>query len=127
MTANPQVVCADDYDAVARAVSDGYVKALVTGDAALAEAVFHPDAIMYGFAGKWFCGGIDPLYTEIKTVGPAADIKARLDVLHMTPLIALVKLELENDGFGQSYADYHALIKLDGAWRIIAKLFHKYD
>lgn len=127
MTSNPQVVSVEDYEAVAAVVTKGYVKAMAEGDPAPAEAAFHPDAIMYGFAGKWFCGPIDPLYTEIRDVGPAPQMKTRLDVLHMTPLMALVKLELENDGFGQSYTDYHALIKVDGKWQIIAKLFHKYD
>lgn len=123
----PQTTTSDDYEAVTAVVMDGYVKALAEGDAALAQAAFHPGAIMYGLAGKWFMGSIDPLYDEIRDIGPARAMKTRLDVLHMTPAIAFVKLELENDAFNQSYTDYHALIKVDGKWQIVAKLFHKYD
>ncbi len=47
--------------------------------------------------------------------------------LDMTPTTAVVRVTMENDAPGGDYTDYHTLIKIDGTWKIVAKLFHEYQ
>lgn len=127
MTKNTKTVPTQDYaDAVATVTK--YVEGLRVGNvAALAEA-FHKDAVMYGFTNGELLGGpIKNLYDFVETNGTAPDIKTRIDVLAITPTTAVVRVDMEKDAIGADYTDFHTLIKLDGAWRIIAKTYHMYE
>jgi hypothetical protein len=55
------------------------------------------------------------------------NIKTRLDVLAITPTTAVVRVDMENDAIGADYTDFHTLIKLNGTWHIIVKVYHKYE
>ncbi len=48
-------------------------------------------------------------------------------MLAITPTTAVVRVDMEKDAIGADYTDFHTLIKLDGAWRIIAKTYHMYE
>ncbi len=127
MTKNIKTVPTQDYaDAVATVTK--YVEGLRVGNVAgLAEA-FHKDAVMYGFTNGELLGGpIKNLYDFVQTNGTAPDIKTRIDVLAITPTTAVVRVDMEKDAIGADYTDFHTLIKLDGAWRIIAKTYHMYE
>lgn len=127
MAKNIKTVPTQDYaDAVATVTK--YVEGLRVGNvAALAEA-FHKDAVMYGFTNGELLGGpIKNLYDFVETNGTAPDIKTRIDVLAITPTTAVVRVDMEKDAIGADYTDFHTLIKLDGAWRIIAKTYHMYE
>lgn len=127
MSFNKNTNAVADYDAVV-AVVGGYVEGLRTGEIAQLKKTFHKDAIMYGFSPDGLLEGtIDNLYTFVEKYGSAKDIKVWLDVLHMTPTTAVVRVTMENDAAGCDYTDYHSLIKIDGQWKVIAKLFHLYD
>ena len=39
----------------------------------------------------------------------------------------MVRVDMEKDAIGADYADFHTLIKLNGTWQIIAKVFHMYE
>lgn len=110
-----------EYDAVVKTVQT-YVDGLAAGNNDILRQAFHKDATMYGFtADNNLLGGpIDNLYGYVDTVGKAPEIKARLDVLGITPTTAVVKVEMENP----NYTDFHTLIKLDNKWTIIGKTFH---
>jgi Putative lumazine-binding len=51
----------------------------------------------------------------------------RIDVLAITRTTAVVRVEMEQDAIGADYTDFHTLIKLDGTWHIIAKVYHMYE
>ena len=124
---NKNVNAVQDYDDVI-AVVDGYVQGLKDGSLEQLRESFHADAIMYGHGPDGLLGGsIDNLYTFVEQYGKAPDIAVRLDVLDMTPTTAVVKVTMENDAAGADYTDYHSLIKIDGQWKVVAKLFHLYD
>jgi hypothetical protein len=59
--------------------------------------------------------------------GTAPDIKTRIDVLAITPTTAVVRVDMEKDAIGSNYTDFHTLIKIDGTWHIIAKVYHMYE
>lgn len=114
-----------EYDAVVKTVQT-YVDGLAAGNNDILRQAFHKDATMYGFtADKNLLGGpIENLYVYVDTVGKAPEMKVRLDVLGITSTTAVVKVEMENDGSGSTYTDFHTLIKLDNKWTIIGKIFH---
>lgn len=129
MAANMKTVPTVEYDA-AIAAADRYVEALRVGSSADLSAAFHKDAIMYGYISppgpEMLTGSIRNLVTYVDKFGAAPDIKARSDILSITPTTAVVRTDMENDGSGSDYTDFLNLVKMDGKWTIIAKTFHKY-
>lgn len=127
MSANKNINSVQDYEDVLAAM-EGYVNGLKTGNVAELKKTFHKDAIMYGHLGSDLSeGSIDNLYTYVEKFGAAPNIKTNLTVLHKTPTTAVVRIEMEHDAADEDFTDFHSLIKIDGAWKVVAKLFHLYD
>ncbi|MNT33253.1 putative lumazine-binding protein [compost metagenome] len=83
---------------------------------------------MYGFTnGKLLGGSISNLYEFVRDNGKAPDITTRLDVLAITPTTAVVRVDMEQDAIGADYNDYLTLIRIDGAWKVIAKVYHQFQ
>ena len=83
---------------------------------------------MYGYTNGGLLGGpIDNLYDFVEKNGTAPDIKTHLDVLAITPTTAVVRVDMEKDAIGANYTDFHTLIKINGNWQIIAKVYHMYE
>lgn len=127
MAANKIINTVQDYEDVLAAM-EGYVSGLRTGNVAELKKTFHKDAIMYGHLGNDLSqGSIDNLYTYVEKFGAAPNIKTNLTVLHKTPTTAVVRIEMEHDAADEDFTDFHSLIKIDGEWKVVAKLFHLYD
>lgn len=127
MSANKNINAVQDYEDVLVAM-EGYVQGLKTGNVAELRKTFHQDAIMYGHLGEDLSqGSIDNLYTYVEKFGAAPNIKTNLTVLHKTPTTAVIRIEMEHDAADEDFTDYHSLIKIDGEWKVVAKLFHLYD
>jgi hypothetical protein len=110
------------------AAANKYVEGLRVGSVDGVAEAFHKDATMYGFTNGELLGGpIKNLYDFVEKNGTAPDIKTRIDVLAITPTTAVVRVDMEKDAMGADYTDFHTLIKLDGTWQIIAKVFHMYE
>ena len=114
-----------DYDEIITVVNK-YIEGLISGDKEVVKQAFHKDATMYGYnTTDGFLGGsIDNLWDFMDKAGPAKNLKSRIDILDVEGTIASVRVSLENDAYGESYTDFHQLLKLDGEWIIISKLFH---
>lgn len=129
MAANTKTVPTAEYDAVIKA-ADTYVEGLRVGSPEVVAGAFHKDAVMYGFINPpkpdMLAGPIGNLYTFIKENGSAPNIKTRNDVLAITQTTAVVRIDMEGDAAGADYTDFLTLIKIDGRWQAIAKVFHKY-
>jgi len=50
-----------------------------------------------------------------------------MDVIAMTPTTAIVKAEVEMDPPETDYSDFLAMVKIDGKWMVVAKIFHSYE
>ena len=124
---NVKTVPTSDYLVVVEVV-ENYVSGLRIGDAKQVAKSFHKDAIMYGFSpdGELLGGPISNLWTFMDTHGAAPKIIAHNDIISITPTTAVVKVDMEQDASGTSYTDNHTLLKQDGKWLIIAKVFHAY-
>ncbi|MCA1920470.1 MAG: nuclear transport factor 2 family protein [Flavobacterium piscis] len=126
MAANKNINAVQDYEDVLAAM-EGYVQGLKTGSIAELKKTFHQNAIMYGHLGDDLSqGSIDNLYTYVEKFGAAPNIKTNLTVLHKTPTTAIVRIEMEHDAADEDFTDYHSLIKINGEWKVISKLFHLY-
>lgn len=126
MSANQNINTVQDYEDVLAAM-EGYVQGLKTGNVDQLKKTFHQDAIMYGHLGDDLSqGSIDNLYTYVGKFGAALNIKTNLTVLHKTPTTAIVRIEMEHDAADEDFTDYHSLIKINGEWKVVAKLFHLY-
>lgn len=126
MAANKNINAVQDYEDVLAAM-EGYVQGLKTGNVAELKKTFHQNAIMYGHLGDDLSeGSIDNLYTYVEKFGAAPNIKTNLTVLHKTPTTAIVRIEMEHDAADEDFTDYHSLIKINGEWKVVSKLFHLY-
>jgi len=127
MSKNIKTVATQDFEDVVTTVAK-YVEGLRVGKVEGVTQAFHKDAVMYGFTNGELLGGpIKNLYDFVEQNGTAPDIKTRLDVLAITPTTAVVRVDMEGDAIGADYTDLHTLIKIDGTWHIIAKVFHMYE
>jgi len=126
MAANQNINAVQDYEDVLAAM-EGYVQGLKTGNVAELKKTFHENAIMYGHLGNDLSqGSIDNLYTYVEKFGAAPNIKTNLTVLHKTRTTAIVRIEMEHDAADEDFTDYHSLIKINGEWKVVSKLFHLY-
>jgi hypothetical protein len=130
MTPNLKTVSTNDYDAVIEA-ANMYTEGLRAGSPDIVAQAFHKNAVMYGFISPpkpdMLAGPIDNLYTFIRENGSAPAIKTRNDILAVTQTTAVVRIDMEGDASGADYTDFLTLIKMDGKWQAIAKVFHKYQ
>ena len=127
MNTNIKAVATAEYNAVI-AVAQKYVDGLRTGSAEGVAEAFHKDAVMYGFTNGELLGGpISNLFDFVNKNGKAPEITTRLDVLAITPTTAVVRVDMEKDAIGADYNDYLTLIRIDGKWQVIAKVYHQFE
>ena len=55
--------------------------------------------------------------------GPAADLKANIASIDIEGTVGTVRLELDNWP-GHKFTDMFTLLKVDGEWKIISKVFY---
>jgi hypothetical protein len=127
MSKNIKAVPTSEYNAVI-AVAQKYVDGLRIGSTEAVAEAFHKNAVMYGFTNGELLGGpISNLYAFVEKNGRAPDITTRLDVLAITPTTAVVRVDMEKDAIGADYNDYLTLIRMDGQWQVIAKVYHQFE
>ncbi|VVO73860.1 nuclear transport factor 2 family protein [Pseudomonas fluorescens] len=127
MSKNIKAVPTSEYNAVI-ATANQYVEGLRVGSAEGVAQAFHKDSVMYGFTNGELLGGpIKNLFDFVQKNGSAPEITTRLDILAITPTTAVVRVDMENDAIGADYNDYLTLIKIDGTWKVIAKVYHQFE
>ena len=105
-----------------------YVEAIRNGDVDMLADLFHQGAVTYGTVDGRLVGGIgNPAIDFIKKHGASPELNSHVDILGMTPTIAVVRVVTEKDAVGSECAEFLTLLKLDGTWTIIAKAFHQFD
>lgn len=123
-----KVVTSSEYDAVIAAASC-YVDAMRQGSSKRAREGFHPDGSIYGYVEGTFRGGsISNLFDYLDQHQEGhSEMKAHMDVISITPTTAIVKAEVEMDPPETDYSDFLAMVKVDGKWQIVSKIFHSYE
>lgn len=127
MRFNQNISTVKDHEEVAATIQR-YCDGLRDANIEKLKSAFYKNAIMYGLSPDGLLeGSIDNLYKFVERFGGAKDVRVHIDVLDMTTTTAVVKVTMENDAQGGDFTDYHSLMKLDGRWQVISKLYHMYD
>ena len=114
---------ASESDAITAAVQP-YIDGAISGSSETMKAAFHPDATIYGYIGPDLFGGpIQGLYDWHDSNGAAADLQSSIVNIDIEGTIATVRLELDN-WTGHKFTDMFTLLKTDGEWKIISKVFY---
>jgi len=112
-----------EYDAIAVTVQR-YIDGGRSGRGDDMKPAFHPDATMFGYVGsELFAGPIQHLFDWNDQNGPATELQARIASIDIFGTVAAVRLELDN-WTGRRFTDLFTLLKVDGEWKIINKVFH---
>lgn len=108
------------------AVIDTYIEGLRTGRVDLLKKCFHKDAIMYGYSIQNTIteGSVQHLYDLIEKHGALAKVTSKNRVMHQTANTASVLAELETTAPNENSTDYLSLMKINGEWKIISKVYH---
>ena len=114
-----------DYEEILNVIGK-YTDGCVQGKSGVMKPAFTDNALMYGYLnGQLYNGSIKALYDAVDHFGAAPGTKTRVDVLAVEGTAASARVTLE-DWHGLSFTDFHDLCKIDGAWKIVAKVFHQY-
>ena len=113
----------NDQDVIAKVVQH-YIDGARSGKGDDMKPAFHEDATVFGYVGPDLCAGpIQNLFAWNDDNGPATELKDRIASIDVTGTVATVRLELEN-WTGFRFTDLFTLLKVDGDWKIMNKVFH---
>ncbi len=111
------------HDAINNALQH-YIDGARSGSGDDMKPAFHKDATIFGYAGADLFGGpIQQLFDWSDQNGPAAELQARVASIDLAGTVAIVRLELTNLNSAR-YTDMFTLLKVDGEWKIMSKVFH---
>jgi hypothetical protein len=117
------IVDGSEHDAIAQVVQH-YVDGAKSGKGEYMKPAFHGDATIFGYVGAdLFAGLIQKLFDWNDENGPATGLKARIANIDLIGTVATVRLELD-DWTGHRFTDLFTLLKVDGEWKIMNKVFH---
>ena len=112
-----------EYDAIARVVQQ-YIEGAKTGNGERMKPAFHEDATIFGYIGAdLFAGPIQQLFDWNDRNGPATQLEVQIAGIDLAGSVATARLELDN-WTGYRFTDLFTLLKVDGEWKIMNKVFH---
>jgi hypothetical protein len=112
-----------DGEAIARTIQT-YIDGGISGRGDDMKPAFHEGATIYGYIGPDLFGGpIQGLFEWNDGNGPAADLKSNIVSIDIEGTIATARVELD-DWTGHKFTDMFTLLKTDGEWKIISKVFY---
>ncbi len=112
-----------DQDIIAKVVQH-YIDGARSGKGDDMKPAFHEDATVFGYVGPdLFAGPIQNLFAWNEDNGPATELEDRIASIDVVGTVATVRLELEN-WTGVRFTDLFTLLKVDGDWKIMNKVFH---
>ena len=112
-----------EHDVITEVVQQ-YIEGAKVGSGERMKPAFHEDATIFGYIGPdLLAGPIQQLFDWTDDNGPAAELEARIASIDPTETVATVRLELDN-WTGNRFTDLFTLLKVDGQWKIINKVFH---
>jgi len=112
-----------DKDMIEKTIQH-YIDGAREGQGDLMKPAFHDDATIFGYIGPdLFAGPIQKLFDWNDENGAAADIEAKITSIDIEGSIATARLEADN-WTGHKFTDMFTLLKTDGQWKIMNKVFH---
>ncbi|MGH9955590.1 MAG: nuclear transport factor 2 family protein [Pyrinomonadaceae bacterium] len=112
-----------ESDAITNTIQ-AYVNGGKSGRGDDMKPAFHPDATIFGYIGSDLLSGpIQQLFDWNDRNGPATELQAQISGIDIMGTIATARLELDN-WTGRKFTDMFTLLKTDGEWKIISKVFY---
>ncbi|MCH8840124.1 MAG: nuclear transport factor 2 family protein [Planctomycetes bacterium] len=112
-----------EHDAIIEDVKH-YIDGAKSGSGEQMKHAFHEDATIFGYIGPdLFAGPIQKLFAWNDDNGPATELQAQIGSIDLIETVATVRLELDN-WTGHRFTDLFTLLKVDGQWKIMNKVFH---
>ncbi len=112
-----------DYEAV-KATLNKYLEAGKQGKSEILRPAVYKDAIMYSAPNEKVEGGsINALFDYLDNNPAAPAIEAEITSVDIAGNIAYTKVE-SNNWHGARYTDMFLLVKENGEWKILTKVFH---
>jgi len=112
-----------DYDAITKSVQH-YIDGAMSGKGEDMKPAFHEDATIFGYIGPDLFGGpIQLLFDWNDQNGPATELTAQIASIDVIDTVATVRLELDN-WTGYRFTDLFTMLKVEGEWKIMNKVFH---
>ncbi len=113
----------NDQEVITKVVQH-YIDGARSGKGDDMKPAFHDDATVFGYVGAdLFAGPIENLFAWNDDNGPATELEDRIASIDVIGTVATVRLELEN-WTGFRFTDLFTLLKVDGDWKIMNKVFH---
>lgn len=127
--AQAQATAADAETSAAMEALTNYIQAHATGDPAFARKAFHTDGTMQFMngEGKYMSETFDSFIKRAFTGKPAADEDKRkagrkIESLEVSGNAGRGKIILDYPTV--RFVDYMTLLKIDGQWKIVSKVFY---
>ena len=121
MQAEKKIV--SDRDAITNTI-ETYINGGKSGKGDDMKPAFHSLATIAGYVGDdLLAGPIQFLFDWNDNNGPATELKHQITDIDIVETIATVRLELDN-WTGHKFTDMFTLLKTDGEWKIISKVFY---
>jgi hypothetical protein len=113
----------NDYPAIRQAVQQ-YIDGGRSGSSAAMKLGFHENAAIHGYLGPDLISApIQGLYDWVDGNPPASNLADYIASIDVYGSIAVVRVELDDWG-GHRFTDVLSLLKVDGEWKIVCKVFH---
>ncbi len=116
----------NEYASV-RSVLEQYIDASYTGNVPLLKTVFHPKALMAGYLDDALdIGTPEPFYVELEETPSSKETgeqyHAEIAFIHIAGQMASAAI-IEGNLLGMNYVNHFHLLKIDGEWRIVSKIY----
>jgi len=112
-----------DYDVIRETIQH-YITGGRTGNTDEMKLAFHKDATIFGYIGPdLFAGPIQGLFDWNDQNGAAAELEGRVTSIDLVGTVATARIELDNWS-GYRFTDFFTLLKVDGEWKIMNKVFY---
>lgn len=116
----------NDYEAISILIQH-YINGAISGKGSEMKPAFHHNATWFGYVGtNLVAGPIQGLFDWNDSNGAAKDLVYRISKMEIVGSIASVRLELDN-WTGHRFTDLFNLLKVNGEWKIMNKVFHLHN
>jgi hypothetical protein len=113
----------EEVDAITATIQH-YIEGGKRGSGAVMSKAFHEGASIFGYVGADLFGGpIQGLFDWNDQNGPAPDVKVRISRVDVVGTAANVRLD-EDNWTGHRFTVFLNLLKFDGQWKVVSKVFH---
>lgn len=113
----------NEVDAITTALK-AYMEGARTGKSSTMTPCFHEQATIYGYVGPDLFGGpIQGFYDWNDQNGPAASVQFRITSIDVVGTCASVRVDID-DWTGYRFTDFFNMLKFDGTWKVVSKVFY---